>query len=238
MVCATARSGSNLLSDGLNGTRLAGRVRQYFLPKFEQRYAEEFGLPCSDFRQWVRGLFRKTSGPNRVFGFKVMAWYLPDFLGRVREAFGPSSAGDLAALEAAFPRLRCIHIPRRNRLRQAISKARALQSGVWKIREGEQARGKAVYDRALIAQCLHETERDDQRWEEFFAANDITPLTIWYEDLCANYDATVRSTLEWLGITLSTSQKLQPVTIRQADALSLEWEEKFLKETDATSSHV
>src|ERR1700760_818436 len=128
VVCTIPRSGSNLLTDGLRDTRRAGVPKQFFLPKAESRYAAELGIDrAADYATYVRALV-DTKIRNEVFGFKLMSWYLDDFLARLREAhdFGNSTTSDLELLRSAFPRLRFIRIVRRHKLRQALSTARAL----------------------------------------------------------------------------------------------------------------
>ena len=50
-----------------------------------------------------------------------------------------------------------------------------------------------------------------------------------YESLCQNYEGTLQEVLEYLKIRLPRGQKIPPVqTTRQSDALSAEWERRFL----------
>jgi LPS sulfotransferase NodH len=127
LVCATARTGSNLLTDGLHATRRAGRPKQFFLPKFEGEYAAGLELDAgADFSGYVRGVVRKTATSNEVFGFKIMGWYWEEFLTRLRgtQAFGGPESSESEILQEAFPRLQYVQVLRRNKLRQAISKSR------------------------------------------------------------------------------------------------------------------
>lgn len=228
VVCAIARSGSNLLTDGLRSTRRAGRPKQFFLPKFEPGYASRTGLDLADYAGYVRGIIPATATANEVFGFKLMGWYLQSFLDRLRATAAFAAEGDdLAMLRKAFPRLRFVQIVRRDKVRQAISKARAAQTGLWKIRPGKQARGEAQYDPKLIASCLADTRREESIWEQFFARIGVTPHRVEYEDLCADYAGTIRAVLKFLQIRLPGETELRPVTIRQADPTSHEWEERF-----------
>jgi len=228
MVCATARSGSNFFTDGLHATRRAGRPKQFFLPKFEAGYGEAHGLdPRADFAGYLRGIIPATATSNEVFGFKIMGWYLEEFLDRIRAAV-PGDLSEPARLQRVFPRLRYLRMVRRNKLRQAISKARALQSGLWKVQEGNRATAEPVYDRDLIARCLAETRADEEVWDRFFDRNRIVPHTVYYEDLCENYDATVREALRAIGVRTGGIPPIVPATIRQSDALSEEWEAAFL----------
>ncbi|MEX1119669.1 MAG: Stf0 family sulfotransferase [Terrimicrobiaceae bacterium] len=228
-MCATARSGSNFLTDGLHATRKAGRPKQFFLPKFESDYGSAHGLdPHTDFAGYVRGIIPATATSNEVFGFKVMGWYLQDFLDRMQAAF-PGYQDARTLLATIFPRLKYLRMVRRNKLRQAISKARALQSGLWKIQDGNSAHAGPNFDFELITQCLRETEEDEAVWQRFFEEQGIVPHTVIYEDLCAKYDDTIRSTLGVLGVKIPSSSQLKPGTVRQSDELSKAWEDQFLK---------
>lgn len=229
MVCAIARTGSNLLCDGLHATRRAGRGQQYFLPKFEGEMGQKYGLDAQkDFAAYVRGVVESAAFGNRVFSFKIMAWYLQDFIGRLRATGAFGTGSDLAVLESAFPRLRFVQILRRNRLQQAISKARAVQTGLWKIQDGNAALAEPSFDAELIGQCLDEVHRDEAVWSAFFARETITPFPVWYEELCANYEAVIRSVLDFLQIKLPRGAEIHPPrTIRQADALSADWENRW-----------
>src|SRR5690349_12666831 len=104
LICAVARSGSNLLSDGLRDTRRAGRPNQFFLPSSEPQFRAAYDFaPDVKFADYVRGIVEKSATSNEVFGFKLMGWYLNDFLARLRRTgeFGGSEAADSEMLLAA-----------------------------------------------------------------------------------------------------------------------------------------
>src|SRR6266404_7648732 len=220
-VCTIPRSGSNLLTDGLRATRLAGVPKQFFLPKSEARYGAELGLdPVADYPGYVRSIVNAKTSQNEVFGFKLMSWYLDDFLTRLRDtrAFGDSATDDLALLRNAFPRLRFVHIHRRHKLRQALSTARALQTGLWKVQEGKNMVREPQFDAELIEQSLKEAERQEEIWYHFFQRIGIAPFQVDYEELCRDYEATIRGVLDFLKIPLARDARIgPPVTIRQAD---------------------
>ena len=231
VVCAIARSGSNLLTDGLHETRRAGRPKQFFLRKYQGDYALKSGLDPDDFASYVRGIIPATATSNEVFGFKLMGWYLQEFLARLREtrAFGGGSAAhDLEMLRTAFPDLQFIQIVRRNKVRQAVSKARAAQTGLWKIQEGNCALAEPEFDSELIASCLEDTRREEMIWDRFFERLKVQPYRIEYEDLAEHYAESITAVLRFLKIRPPRRSRLRPVTIRQTDALSREWEERFL----------
>src|SRR5204863_8527978 len=234
VVCTIPRSGSNLLTDGLRDTRRAGMPKQFFLPKDESRYAAELGLNATaDYAAYVRGIANGKRTHNEVFGFKLMSWYLDDFLARLREAhaFGNSSTSDLDLLRTAFPRLCFLRIVRRHKLRQALSTARALQTGLWKVQEGKNILREPEFDPDLIEQSLHEAKRQEKIWDDFFRRIGIKPFKVEYEKLCHDYERTIHTVLNFLRIKLPAGARVgPPATTRQADEISRIWEERFLAE--------
>jgi LPS sulfotransferase NodH len=234
VVCTIPRSGSNLLTDGLHATRRAGMPKQFFLPKSEGRYGTELGLdPNADYPGYVRAIVNTKTTRNEVFGFKLMSWYLEDFLARLRDngAFGVTATNDLAMLRNAFPRLRFVHIVRRHKLRQALSTARALQTGLWKVQDGKTASREPQFDPELIEQSLREAERQEKIWYTFFQRISVAPFQVEYEELCRDYERTIRGVLDFLKISLPRGAQIgPPVTVRQSDEISRNWEERFLTE--------
>ena len=214
--------------------------KQFFLPKAESRYSSELGIDAvADYGAYVRTIVNTKITPNEVFGFKLMSWYLEDFLARLREAhgFGNSTTSDLELLCSAFPRLRFVRIVRRHKLRQALSTARALQTGLWKVQEGKNVLREPEFDPDLIEQSLHEAERQDKLWDSFFQRIGVKPFEVEYEKLCQNYDKTIRAVLNFLRIKLPAGARVgPPVTTRQADEISRTWEERFLAERPSAYS--
>ncbi len=227
-VCAVARSGSNLLTDGLHATRRAGRPNQFFCELFEQTYAERYRLdPRSDYAGYVRGIMDATVTSNEVFGFKLMGWYLDLFIERLRRTQAFGDGAEMEVLHNAFPRLRLVRIRRRDKLRQAISKARAYQTGQWKVRENEEPASEPHFDPALIDRCLLEVKREEDAWSRFFQRTKVEAFTIEYEDLAGNYEETVSKVLAFLKIRVSRRTPLAPATVKQADDVSAEWETRY-----------
>jgi LPS sulfotransferase NodH len=219
------------LSDGLRDTGRAGRPNQFFLPSSESQFraAHHFAADVT-FADYVRGIVEKSATSNEVFGFKLMGWYLNDFLERLRQtgAFCGAEKSDLEMLRNAFLRLRFIQITRREKLRQAISKARAFQTGLWKVQEGKAAAAGPQFDRPLITQCLKEAEEEENTWSAFFARIGLEPFRVEYEELCQNHAAVIGAVLDFLEIKLPRRIRIgQPATIRQSDALSDEWERQY-----------
>jgi trehalose 2-sulfotransferase len=237
VVCAIPRSGSNLLTDGLHATRRAGRPKQFFLRASLPHFAALHRLnSAADFGAYVRDITKATATSNEVFGFKLMSWYLDDFLTRLRQtrAFGDPEISDLDLLRNAFPRLQFVHIFRQNKLRQALSKARAVQTNLWKVQQGKNPQGEPQFDPNLIEQCLRESGHQEEIWERFFQRVCIEPFCVEYEKLCADYEGTIRGVLDFLKISLPRRTRIgAPVTVKQSDEITHAWEERFLKEHSA-----
>ena len=240
VVCTIPRSGSNLLTDGLRDTRRAGIPKQFFLPKGESRYAAELGIDRdADYAAYVRAVVDTKVTRNEVFGFKLMSWYLDDFLTRLREThgFGNSTMNDLELLRSAFPRLCFVRIVRRHKLRQALSTARALQTGLWKVQKGKTILREPEFDPDLIEQSLHEAEHQEKIWDDFFQRIGIKPFKVEYEKLCQDYEKTICAVLNFLKIKLPDGARVgPPATTRQADEVSRMWEERFLAERPSAYS--
>ena len=229
-LCAVARSGSHLLTAALSATHRAGRPLQYFNEQLAARYAARFGLNPARFADYVRGIVMGAATPNSVFGFRIESWDLPGFIQRLRETgeFGPPEVAEVDLLNRAFPRLRCIQLTRRDKLRQAISKARAMQTNLWVPGSGTPA-AELKFDPALIEHCLESARVAEETWKQFFHSNGIEPLAITYEELCADYAGTVTRVLDFLRVRPPRNFSLGPPrTVRQADALTEEWMQRFL----------
>ncbi len=238
VVCAVASCGSNLLTDALRETGRAGQPKQFFSELFQSGYGAKYGLdPVSDYARYVRGVINATATSNGVFGFKLMGWSLEGFLAKLRGTgqFASADSTDLDVLCSAFPRLQFIRIVRHDKLRQAISKARAMQTGLWKLADGRNAVGEAHFDRDLITQCLREGEIEQAAWDRFFDNFPATLLMIEYEQLSRDYERTVRTVLNFLGIALQCGSKIgEPITVKQSDAISDEWERRYRTAPSAT----
>lgn len=241
LLCSVSRAGAHLLSDGLRATHLAGRPMRYFSEELEQEYSARYGFASAyDYAAYVRGIVAAAATPNGVFGFRIESWEMERFIACLRTTgeFGSPAASEFEVLSSAFPDLRCVQLTRQDKLRQAISRARAMQTNLWVIAPGKKATGEAVFDPEFIHECQLSALRAEKLWVDFFQRNALESLAITYEHLCADYAGTVGRVLDYLELPRPSDRFIGPPrTIRQADATSEEWVNRYralnLPEPDA-----
>jgi LPS sulfotransferase NodH len=213
VVCALPRSGSSLLCELLFGTGRAGAPGEYFDAAMMKRFRRRWGTESFD--DYLRSLLAKKTGPNGTFGFKAHFFQLI-------EAFPGLS------LEAAFPRLRHVYITREDRLRQAISWARAVQTHRWSSEQEVHAEHPEVFRRDQIDRLIAGITERERRWEALFADRGADPLRITYEELVARPEETVAAVLGHIGVDDPGSvEVVAPTLRRQADGLTEQWVSRY-----------
>ena len=267
LICATPRSGSTLLCEALTNTGVAGcpeeyfealkatgqpmRPKDYFTTLNNPRFAEMLedfsqnhhdstvsALPAqASYADYLAHVLEEGMTPNGVFGAKVMWGYLGDFISNLREipAYKELPVPDL--LSTIFPNLHYIRVVRKDKVNQAVSLWKAIQTWRWREDEatalsngtGHQKR-ELQFHFELIAHLVRRIEEHELAWERFFDDAGIEPYCVVYEDLAANYEATALSILQYLGVAVPENHLLAARQMkRQADTLSEEWVRRYHK---------
>lgn len=228
LVCATARSGSSLLCEALAGSGLAGHPSELFAATTRSLLGGLSDTP--DLPDYIAELLRRLATPNGVFGAKVKLDDLEVLLEGLRDEGGALGRSAHDVLAAAFPGLRCVWITRRDKVRQAVSWERAVQTDVW---EHTGARPPITlprprFDAASIRQRLDAIDREEQSWVALFAEAGFPPVEVVYEDLVDDYVGTTQRVLAELGVHVPQPLWLAPARLRrQADARSERWVQRF-----------
>lgn len=240
IICATPRSGSTLLCDLLKQTGVAGRPDSFYRRQSIDDYVEAFGITPgagADFeRRYLGAVVAAGTGETGMFGMRVMWPSMPELLEKLAGLF-PEQTSDAGRLAAAFGTPLYIHLQRKDRVAQAISRTKAEQSGLWHRHAdgGERELVKAfeppVYDRAQLESFIAEAEEHETHWHRWFDSMGIAPLELTYEDLSADPIATLAKTLGALGKDPDTASRVTVQTARLADADSRDWAERFRGET-------
>ena len=129
LICATPRCGSTLLCEALKNTGLAGQPEECFLPANEDFWKELWGI--SSYTDYIARVIKEGTSSNGVFGAKIIWWQFDDFVGKLRSIPGYERLPAPELLSTVFPNLHYIWVTRSDKMRQAVSLEKAMQTKVW-----------------------------------------------------------------------------------------------------------
>jgi LPS sulfotransferase NodH len=254
LVCATPRSGSTLLCQALTQTGVAGqpeeyfealarsgrprRPHEYFDPDRHANIVERLAfreMPDGaakpnplwhpeTYDQYLAWALEEGTSANGVFGAKIMWGYLGDFAELLRGIEGMAGRPLPELLGRAFPGLRYIQITRENKIRQAVSLWKAVQTQAWKAGDEVERSVELVFSFRAINYLVRLLTAHDASWDAYFLGLGYEPLKLTYEELADSTDAVVRRVLAHLGIPAPAGLSVgRPRLSVQADAISEEW---------------
>ena len=222
MICATSRSGSTYLAQLLGSTGALGNPREYFNTNGCRRRIDP-AYPAGRRAQLTVIRTRGATG-NGIYGVKVIGPQLQELGGRI------DPFRDL-------PNLSLVMLHRRDLLDQAISLARARQTGQYIATDRQRA--APAYDAQAIRQGLASILAQKSIWDAALAPLGLRPLSIAYEDVLANPQAAVDRIALLMGLALPVPIDRGLVTQQvQRDAQSTAWRERFLAETGDEFRHL
>ena len=219
IVCALPRSGSSLLCELLCLTGLAGAPTEFFAPELMGRFRTAWAV--STLESYVQALLAKKTTPNGIFGFKAHYHQLAD-------AFPEADP------RPYFPNLRYVYIVREDRVRQAISYAKAVQTGQWASEHAVLGTRHPVFKKDQIDRLLARIRDQEERWERLFERHGVRPLRIAYEGLAGTAQQELLRVLEFLGVEPPQPFFVRSATLeKQADLESEEWVRRYLESEGA-----
>ena len=240
LICATHRSGSSLLCEGLRKTRCCGKPREFISPTRSEIIFERGDVsidPRDDFNGYLSEILEKERTENGVFGAKVMWKQICWLPGRLGNHIAERKTRKLyLSLSSVFGEAPCIFVWRADKLKQAISLNRAKQSGVYSApqlvgRGEDQGILQPVYQADVIKETIDRFTSEEAKWRIFFKINKIVPLEICYETFIDNFEKTIYEVLDFLGIAHDDLQIRPPASNQKlADDTSREWYERYLDE--------
>jgi trehalose 2-sulfotransferase len=232
VICAVQRSGSFLLCEALKNTGLAGFPEEYFLNGEgweDSPWARQHGVKSR--RDYLDLVFEQGTSSNGVFGTKVMWNYFQTMLKSLQELPEYTGLNASQLMASLFPNVHYIWIIRRDKVRQAVSWAKAGQTDVYALHKGESPAPtrEPTFDFAFIDQLYHLIEEGEAGWQRFFEACGVQPFKVAYEELVEAYEPTALRTLDYLNISYPKNlvfgeRRMQ----KQADALNDFWAEKYI----------
>ena len=234
IICATPRSGSTLLCRLLRSSGVAGQPESWFRRQNRADWARDWRITRADgsfdWPTYLTAAIRAGTGPNGTCGLRLMWNMAEELTADLGGALLPQQA---ALLADTFGPLRFIHLSRRDLVAQAISRHKAEVSGTWHLGfEEAEHPAEPDYDFARISAYVEEARTDNHHWQNWFSANRIRPLSLWYEDLAAQPERTAQSALDFLGLTLPPGHTLTAPNRRMADATSADWAARYRAEAE------
>lgn len=233
VIATTPRAGSTLLCHALWSTGAVGAPREYLNPAQIRDWTLRLGPTATRLRhlpligpasalaalppgeaalgRYLSGIRARRSGPTGWFGLKIhhhhyARWFrsLPP-----EHVLGPA---------------RWIWLRRRDRVGQAISWTRALQTARWASHEPGLAPPR--YRPRSLRRALDSLALADNSWAAFFSSSDRPVLTVSYEQLIEDPSSVVNRILSFLGEPPVTDLA-PPALERQADPRTERWRQRF-----------
>lgn len=279
IVCATPRSGSTLVCQALTDTGIAGRPEEYFealrhsgQPRRPEEYfhgvedrsiLEHLGARSPEpsptprqplwsdtaYDRYLDWVFATGTTPNGVFGSKMMWDYFGDFVSLLRNLpeYRDLPLADL--LPAVFPNLTYVRVIRANKVRQAVSLWKAVQTATW--RTDEKDPGTAItslpenadtpayrsyvdehrpplrFHYGAIAHLLKRTIQHEAAWDAFFEHVRIKPVLVLYENFAADYTDSTINVLDRLGLETPQGLEIKPRMKSQSDGVNDNWARRY-----------
>jgi LPS sulfotransferase NodH len=224
LLCGTPRTGSTLLCGLLASTGVAGRPESYFREPDERSWAERLGVAGADFARFMAAVSAAGRTGNGVFAARVMWGSIEHVVARL-----PPADRDLTALERALGPLRLVHLRREDTVGQAVSWARAEQTGYWQRGDGRRAPPRQDLDR--IDATVRTIRAHERAWSDWFGRQGVEPHRATYEQLVRDPGGTVRGILAHLGVDAPPSWEPRPSTDKQADELNAAWAHAYRDRT-------
>lgn len=168
-----------------------------------------------EFQRYIERIRQRRTSTGGFFGIKIHRHHFEKFF----------VAGKISLEETLAPR-QWIFLRRVDRVAQAVSWSRALQSGRWAAHQ--KFAFPVVYRRRQIGKLIDQIDAQEAAWESYFQTREIEPLRLRYEDLVEDRAKVLRSVLEYLGVANAAGITVPvPDLKRQSDDLNRLWIERY-----------
>ena len=276
IVCATPRSGSTLVCHALAETGVAGRPEEYFEAlrhSGRPRRPEEYFVGVEDpsirdhlgeravgsepqprsplwsraaYDRYLEWAFEAGTTDNGVFAAKLMWGYFGDFVSLLRNVPAYRDVPLAELLPTVFPDLTFVRVVRANKVRQAVSLWKAVQTATWREDQAsakapsledddsppyrsfiEEHRPQLRFHYRAIEHLLEQILIEESRWDAFFEHSGIKPVLVLYENFAADYETSTLRLLERLGLTPPEDFDFEPRMKRQSDRVNDDWVKRY-----------
>ena len=229
LVCGTPRTGSTYLCDLLASTGVAGQPESYFREPDQLDWAARFGVQAAadgtfDYRAFVDGAVRAGASPNGIFAARIMWGTLDVILPGLKAS--PARA-DIDVLSEVFGPLLLVHLHRRDVIAQAVSWARAEQTGYWQ--QGDAAHGEPQLHLDQVDGLVRTIREHNAAWSAWFSQQGVQPHVVVYEDLIDDPRGTVLGILQRLEVVAPPGWEPRSTHVRQSDGVNRDWVRCYLR---------
>ena len=232
LLCSTERVGSYLLADALESTGIAGRPGEHFHRDLLNPLVDEPNVTGYD--QYFSRVVEAGSTPNGVWAGKMHWSHLENLMRGIRQVYELQHMDAPTLMTTILPNLRYVWLTRRDKVRQAVSLLKAIQSGVWwQLQDAEAGEGQVPFAEptfhfAAIDHLIRQIEVHETSWHAYFRYCGAQPLVLTYEELVADLPAATRRVLGHIGVEVPPNLPVAtPRFKKQADPVSEEWVERY-----------
>ena len=276
LVCATPRSGSTLVCHALTDTGVAGRPEEYFEAlrhSGRPRRPEEYFLGVEDqsirdhlgersigseqqprsplwsraaYDRHLEWAFEVGTTPNGIFGAKLMWGYLGEFVSLLRNVPAYRDVPLAELLPTVFPDLTFVRVVRANKVRQAVSLWKAVQTATWREDQAtakaasleddgsppyrafiEEHRPQLRFHYKAIDHLLEQLLIEEASWDAFFEHAGIKPVLVLYENFASDYETSTLRLLERLDLAPPDGFDFKPRMKKQSDSINDDWTKRY-----------
>ncbi|MBP0463168.1 hypothetical protein J5Y09_04535 [Roseomonas sp. PWR1] len=194
VICTTARSGSNLVCDYLDGTGRLGRPAEFLNPDivrngaYGKRFPFDLKVSLSDYLSWLK---KNQITSNGIFGIKLL---YEDF----------EYLGQFTDICSMIRNATIVRLTRRKKLSQAISYFMAVETGQWIASDpGLKPPDEVEYDQQKIERYMTMLARQDASWDTALDCLGCSALHWSFESFVADPSAHISSLAAELDVNLA-----------------------------------
>jgi LPS sulfotransferase NodH len=219
IIAITPRSGSSYLSDVITKTKQLGRPGEFLSQAVIQNVVKT--IPGKNSEQYLRNVMRFRKTRNHVSGIKASWFQFRNFQ-------------DSMVDKSQLLKFKYIYLTRKDLNAQAVSLYRATATTVFhtNIEHSEEALKKLntlQYDYTQIKNWYLHIVEQEKGWKKFFQNNNISPLTIYYEDIDDDISKVLKRIAKYLGISVNNKVLLENNSIfeKVSDNRNVDWAQQF-----------
>lgn len=223
IIASTGRCGSHMLGHVLHKTNCFGFPLEYANPANLAEWKKRLGK--KNLPDVLTEIQKRRTSPNGIFAIKIHYSHLKQF-------------GGFHQLAKFFPNAYYLHLSRNDILRQAVSLAKAKQTGVW-IAGQKPVNNYPTYIFKEIDRCLRQTILDNSSWRYVLAANGCNYIDMKFEMVLNNLIPSIKKIASFMDVFIDPEKiPEEPVTKKQSSDMNSIWAEKFISEYSFSSELV